>query len=314
MRPNVMLECLQERFVRVIVQKTAVGIGKMNNTLSQAEIIDYLRQHIEAGCTDMLADAPVDHYAAVETAPPQNIASTPTETETANPAAPPTSAPQNLQKAVAAPTTEPVTAAFSSAEAISDAAELAKNANSLEQLQTAMAGFDGCQLKTTAKNLVFCDGVAGAKIMLIGEAPGQDEDRQGKPFVGRSGQLLDLMLASIGISRADNLYISNVVPWRPPGNRTPSSEEIALCKPFIARHIELAKPDILLLVGNISNKTLLQTETGITKLRGQWQNYQADGLDIPALPLLHPAYVLRRPETKVDFWADLCRLKEKLAE
>ena len=149
--------------------------------------------------------------------------------------------------------------------------------------------------------------------MLIGEAPGQDEDRQGKPFVGRSGQFLDTMLAAIGISRTDNLYISNVVPWRPPGNRTPSLDEIALCKPFIARHIALAKPDILLLVGNISTKTLLETETGITKLRGQWQTYQADDLSIPALPLLHPAYVLRRPETKADVWADLCGLKKRLA-
>ena len=121
------------------------------------------------------------------------------------------------------------------------------------------------------------------------------------------------MLAAIGISRTDNLYISNVVPWRPPGNRTPSLDEIALCKPFIARHIALAKPDILLLVGNISTKTLLETETGITKLRGQWQTYQADDLSIPALPLLHPAYVLRRPETKADVWADLCGLKKRLA-
>jgi DNA polymerase len=110
-----------------------------------------------------------------------------------------------------------------------------------------------------------------------------------------------------------NLYISNVVPWRPPGNRTPSSDEIALCQPFIARHIALAKPDMLLLVGNISNKTLLATDTGITKLRGQWQRYEADGLSIPALPLLHPAYVLRRPETKADVWIDLCSLKKRLA-
>ncbi len=296
----------------------------MNNTLSQAEIIDYLRQHIEAGCTDMLADAPVDHYAAVETAPSSPPLNTPSTLPSIDAETTQNSAPPTAETPIAAPTAsptnmaEPVTASLasslSSAEAISDAAALAKNANSLADLQDAMAGFDGCQLKTTAKNLVFCDGVEGAKIMLIGEAPGQDEDRQGKPFVGRSGQFLDLMLAAIGISRAENLYISNVVPWRPPGNRTPSADEIALCKPFISRHIELAKPDILLLVGNISNKTLLDTETGITKLRGQWQNYQAGESEIPALPLLHPAYVLRRPETKVDVWADLCRLKEKLAE
>jgi len=269
----------------------------MNKPLSQAEIIDCLRQHIEAGCTDMLADEPVNHYQATA------------ETLTPPPPAQPMAQPTTQAAAMAEPMTPPLSADAASSEA----AQLAKAATSLAELQAAMAGFDGCHLKTTAKNLVFCDGIEGARIMLIGEAPGQDEDRQGKPFVGRSGQLLDMMLASIGISRAENLYISNVVPWRPPGNRTPSADEIALCKPFIARHIELAKPDILLLVGNISNKTLLDTETGITKLRGQWQSYTADGLEIPALPLLHPAYVLRRPETKADFWADLCRLKEKLA-
>lgn len=293
----------------------------MGATLSQAEIIDYLRQHIEAGCTDLLADAPVNHYQAaadpmIEDAPRhQNAAQAETvapEAVSPKPLAPQpeTASPTNqLPTAMA----EPQAPSLSGDAAEAGAVALAQNAQTLEELEAAMRGFEGCALKKTAKNLVFSDGIASAKIMLVGEAPGQDEDRQGKPFVGRSGQLLDQMLESIGITRNENLYIANVVPWRPPGNRTPSIDEIALCKPFIARHIALAKPDILLLVGNISNKTLLNTETGITKLRGQWQSYAADGLSIPVLPLLHPAYVLRRPETKADFWSDLCGLKAKLA-
>ena len=271
----------------------------MADSPSRAEIIDMLRQHVEAGCTDMLTDAPVNQFAPSEirlglksdSAPPRD----------------------NSQAQPTGPATTPLAIPQVSPETRIDTHNLAASADSLDDLRATMDHFDGCALKKTAKNTVFCDGVAGAKIMLIGEAPGQDEDRQGKPFVGRSGQLLDTMLAAIGITREENLYISNIVPWRPPGNRSPSIEEIVTCKPFIARHIALAKPDILLLVGNISNKTLLDTQTGITKLRGQWQSYEADGLKIPALPLLHPAYVLRRPETKADMWADLCQLQKRLA-
>ena len=279
----------------------------MQATLSQAQIIDMLRQHIEAGCTDMLADAPVNHYAAAPKPQMEQV-------QPEMPQAEPPYAEAPLEKpTVAKPVmAEPATPTLS-ASAAADPQMAAAKADTLDELRAIMADYDGCPLKKTAKNLVFSDGNPEAKIMLIGEAPGQDEDRQGKPFVGRSGQLLDQMLAAIGINRGDNLYIANVVPWRPPGNRTPSADEIAICKPFIARHIELVQPDILLLVGNISNKTLLNTETGITKLRGQWQNYQADEGNIAALPLLHPAYVLRRPETKADVWADLCRLKAKLA-
>ena len=282
-------------------------MGMINKALSQAEIIDALRQHVEAGCTDMLAETPTDHYAAAATQELQSHdAPSQAATNDTRPAAPPVPAAANSLA-------EPVTPLATASVAMPDTADLAKTADTLDALRQIMADYDGCALKKTAKNLVFSDGAANAKIMLIGEAPGQDEDRQGKPFVGRSGQLLDQMLAAIGLSRTENLYIANVVPWRPPGNRTPSADEIALCKPFVQRHIDLMQPDILLLVGNISNKTLLETETGITKLRGQWQSYGAEGQGITVLPLLHPAYVLRRPETKADFWADLCRLKAKLA-
>ena len=277
----------------------------MTDSLSRADIVDMLRQHVEAGCTDMLADAPIDHFSTPESVP--EAAPAPIMADAAAEAI---AAPSSAQPDIA----KPEAPAQANAATDADTQALAAAADGLDDLRTAMENFDGCGLKKTAKNTVFCDGVRGAKIMLIGEAPGGDEDREGKPFVGRSGQLLDAMLAAIGVNRAENLYISNIIAWRPPGNRTPSADEIALCKPFIARHIVLAKPDILLLVGNISNKTLLETETGITKLRGQWQNYQADGLSIPALPLLHPAYVLRRPETKSDYWQDLCGLKTRLAD
>ena len=280
-------------------------------TLTQAEIIDMLRQHVQAGCTDVLAEAPVDQFAAApqidtpQSAPPQG--------------APPQTAPPQSKAPTASPTASPIAKpvtttapAMGDDEAIAAATALAEKADTLAALKDAMQGFDGCALKTTAKNLVFSDGIADAKIMIIGEAPGQDEDRQGKPFVGNAGQMLDQMLAAIGLSRAENVNISYIVPWRPPGNRTPTLDEIAICKPFITRHIELVQPDILLLVGNISNKTLLDTSTGITKLRGQWHDYALGDKTAQALPMLHPAYVLRRPETKKDVWADLCALKKVL--
>ena len=283
------------------------------STLTRSEIIDLLRQHVQAGCTDVLAHEPVNQFAAAPQQMPAAVAS---------PAAPPAAGPvdNTPPPAVAetqTPLAKPVTPAappMAEEDAIAAATALAAKAETLDDLQSAMADFDGCALKATAKNLVFSDGQRQAKIMIVGEAPGGDEDRQGKPFVGRAGQLLDQMLASIGLSRDENVYITNVVPWRPPGNRTPSLDEIALCKPFITRHIELIQPDILLLFGNISNKTLLGTATGITKLRGQWQAYENGGVTIKALPLLHPAYILRRPETKVDMWADLCALKKDLLD
>lgn len=290
--------------------------------LTQAEIIDMLRLHCEAGCTDVLTETSVDRYAAPaqtngkspEMSPEMSAemsASAPApETQAGPPTAIPPKSMAEPTAAIARPVTAPAAAA--SGTAIETATALAAAAVTLADLQSAMAQFDGCTLKTTAKNMVFSDGQPAAKIMLIGEAPGQDEDRQGKPFVGRSGQLLDAMLGAVGVSRDENLYIANVVPWRPPGNRTPTADEIAVCEPFIRRHIALMKPDLLLLVGNISNKTLLGTQTGITKLRGQWQSYEADSLAVPTLPLLHPAYVLRRPETKAACWADLCDLKTKL--
>lgn len=269
--------------------------------LTQNQIIDMLHQHVQAGCTDVLADEPVNQFAAA-----QATQITPMERETAPP-----QAVAEMQTPLAKPVT-PAAPSMADEDAIAGATALAAKAETLDDLANTMAAFDGCALKATAKNLVFSDGQRDAKIMIVGEAPGGDEDRHGKPFVGRAGQLLDQMLAAIGLSRDDNVYITNVVPWRPPGNRTPSLDEIAVCKPFITRHIELVQPEVLLLVGNISNKTLLATSTGITKLHGQWQEYDNGGSSVKTLPLLHPAYILRRPETKAAMWADLCALKNHL--
>lgn len=193
------------------------------------------------------------------------------------------------------------------------AASLAAAAHTLEELREAMAGFTGSPLRETATNLVFSDGVAGAGTMLIGEAPGAEEDRQGKPFVGASGQLLDRMFATIGLSRAENLYITNILPFRPPGNRTPTDAEIALFLPFVLRHIALAKPRRLVLAGGVAAKGLLQSREGITRLRGRWHQVSIlNGQVLKAIPTLHPAYLLRTPLAKRDAWADLLMLQRDM--
>ena len=179
----------------------------------------------------------------------------------------------------------------------------------LVALRDAMASFEGCELKRTASNLVFADGNAQAKIMLIGEAPGRDEDKAGLPFVGRAGQLLDQMLACVGLDRT-SVYITNILPWRPPGNRTPTSEEIAMMRPFLEKHIEIVAPDIIVAVGGTSAKALLDTTTGIMRLRGKITDYQTGfGNKIPLLPCLHPAYLLRSPQHKKMAFSDLITLK-----
>ena len=187
-------------------------------------------------------------------------------------------------------------------------------AQSVEELREALTKFDGCALRKTAMNLVFSDGNPLSSIMLVGEAPGADEDRQGKPFVGVSGQLLDQMLAGVGLNR-ENTYISNVIFWRPPGNRSPTDSEIAACLPFVERHIALIKPKVLVLLGGVAAKTLLRTKDGITRIRGRWVDYQtADGETIPCLPIYHPAFLLRQPASKRQAWNDLLLLIKKVNE
>jgi uracil-DNA glycosylase family 4 len=196
---------------------------------------------------------------------------------------------------------------------IQDAQSLATQATTLEELRLAMDSFEGCPLKKTAMHTVFADGNPKAEIMLVGEAPGADEDRQGLPFVGLSGQLLDRMFAAIGYDRT-TLYISNIIPWRPPGNRPPTLEETTICLPFIERHIALANPKVLIFVGGVAAKTLLKSTEGITRLRGKWLSYTNSYLDhsISGYAIFHPAYLLRSPAQKKYAWLDLLKLKIEL--
>jgi DNA polymerase len=203
-------------------------------------------------------------------------------------------------------------------EVAASAQSLAESVADLPALREALAAFDGCSLKTTATNLVFGVGQTPADVMLIGEAPGRDEDREGMPFVGVSGQLLDVMLNYVDLNRNKNIYITNIVPWRPPGNRNPTDAEIAACLPFLARHIALVAPRILVFLGATAAKTLLDHSEGITKLRGKWYEYAAPALEdaglapIPAMATLHPAYLLRQPAQKRAAWKDLLSVRQRL--
>lgn len=237
-----------------------------------------LEWQAELGATEALCDAPVNRYALEQAAP--------------------------KPKPGAAPAPPPKPKEVNPAEV---AQKAAKGAASLPALHDALAAFDHCDLKRGARNLVFSDGQPGARVMIIGEAPGRDEDLQGKPFVGRAGQLLDKMLETIGLSRAESVYITNVLPWRPPQNRDPLPAEIAMLTPFLERHVALAEPDILVLMGNISCQAVLG-KRGITRLRGKWDQ----AWNKPVMPMFHPAYLLRQPSQKRLAWADLLELKARL--
>jgi DNA polymerase len=192
------------------------------------------------------------------------------------------------------------------------AREAVKGVATLEELRAALDRFEGCALKSTAKQLVFADGNPNAKIMFVGEAPGRDEDIEGLPFVGRSGKLLDRMLAAIGLDRS-SVYIANILPWWPPGNRTPTPQESQICLPFIQRQIELVDPDILVCLGGSASQTLLGIKDGITKARGRWFNYQNGGREIRAMATFHPAFLLRSPLQKRLAWRDFLAIKKALS-
>ena len=194
----------------------------------------------------------------------------------------------------------------------SSARALAEAATDLEALRSALADFDGCALKRTATQLAFADGVPGSRVMFVGEAPGAEEDRLGRPFVGRAGQLLDRMLGAVGLDR-QTVYVANVVPWRPPGNRTPTPQETQICLPFIKRQIDLADPEFLVCLGGSAVRTLLGVQTGITRARGSWFAYpRQDGREIRAFAMLHPAFLLRQPAHKRYAWADMRALASAL--
>lgn len=205
----------------------------------------------------------------------------------------------------------PAAATAAPTEIAADARRLAAGAQTLGDLEALVASFEGCSLKASARQLCFADGAPGARVMILGEAPGAEEDRSGRPFVGRAGQLLDRMLASVGLDRS-SVYIANVVPWRPPGNRTPTPQEVAICLPFTLRQIELAAPEFLVTLGAPATQTVLGSKEGIFKARGRWVEQNVGEARLRILPMLHPAYLLRQPLHKRLAWRDLLRLRRAL--
>lgn len=259
--------------------------------------IELLKLYVDAGADEAIGEAPHDRFAEAVAPPPP--APAPAPAPDIKPAAP---SPATAKRSPAPP-------------AAGNAQEIAQACTSLDALYAAIEAFDGCSLKETATNTVIRDGNPEAKLMIVGEAPGGEEDRRGLPFVGPAGRLLDRMLAAIGLTR-DEAYITNIVFWRPPGNRNPTPDEIATCLPFARRQIELLTPKVLVPVGGVAAKTLLERSEGITRLRGTWRDYTSPGLaaPIPAMPTFHPAYLLRQPLQKREAWRDLLAIKARLAE
>ena len=259
---------------------------------------DILSFYLEAGVDALLGEEPIDRMA--DEVPPPAVIPQPT----AAPAPPPRKEPERTFVQPAPPASPDA--------AVMAAREAAKTAASLEDLRALLDKFEGCSLRNTATQLAFADGNPQARVMFVGEAPGYEEDISGRPFVGRSGKLLDQMLAAIGLDRT-TAYIANVVPWRPPGNRTPTPQETAICLPFIRRQIELANPDILVCLGGPSAQTLLSIKEGITRSRGRWFTYDTGTREIRALPTFHPAFLLRSPLQKRLAWRDFLAVKKALA-
>jgi uracil-DNA glycosylase len=272
----------------------------MSLPISPEEAVALLRWYADMGVDMAVADDPIDRFAesAVSVRAPAVMVSA---AETSRPASPPTR--------LASPASALLT---STPDAVELAArEQAREARTLDELRDILDRFEGCTLKATASRLVFADGAPDAELMFVGEAPGRDEDIQGKPFVGRSGQLLDRMLAAIGLDRT-KAYIANVVPWRPPGNRDPTPQETTICRPFIERQIELVNPKVLVCLGARSAQSLLGVSDGILKMRGRWLEYDVAGRQIRAMATLHPAYLLRQPVQKRLAWRDFRAIRAAL--
>jgi DNA polymerase len=266
---------------------------------------ELLAFYLEAGADALLGEEPVDRFAGGETAPS-------TRAPSPEPAAPRPTLAAKPRIGAERPAAPPPQAAPPSPDVASmDARAQARAAASLDELRRILAGFDGCELKRHAKQLVFADGNPQARVMFVGEAPGRDEDIEGLPFVGRSGKLLDLMLKAIGLDRT-TAYIANVIPWRPPGNRTPTPQETQICLPFIQRQIELVDPEVLVCLGGPSSQTLLGFTDGIMKSRGRWLAYATGTREIRAIATLHPAYLLRQPLHKRLAWRDFLAIRKAL--
>ena len=269
------------------------------------QIVALLQWYADMGVDIAIGDEPVDRFAE-SALPPASPARALPEPEPARRTPTATAQPRMASPAPSMLTTSP--------DAVELAArEQARSARTLDELRDLLERFDGCALKATANRLVFADGAPDAKVMFVGEAPGRDEDIQGKPFVGRSGQLLDRMLTAIGLDRT-KAYIANVVPWRPPGNRDPTPQETTICRPFIERQIELVAPKVLVCLGARSAQALLGVTDGILKLRGRWLDYELSGQRIRAVATLHPAYLLRQPVQKRLAWRDFRAIRAALEQ
>ena len=271
---------------------------------SSPDLAALLKWYVLHGLDETIGEETIDRFAivapapAAAAAPAASIAPTPFRPAAPSPAAAPR-APVPLE----------------SPQIVEDARALAAGCATIAELEAAIRSFEGCALKRTAKNTVFADGLPTAPVMIVGEAPGADEDRLGKPFVGVSGQLMDRMMGAIGLTRGEGFYITNILFWRPPGNRTPTLAEQAMCLAFTRRHIELVRPRLLILAGGTAAKAVLDTAEGIMRLRGKWTSVRTDdGMEIPTMPTFHPAYLLRTPASKRQSWSDLLALDKKLKE
>jgi uracil-DNA glycosylase len=293
----------------------------MPDARQRADLVALLAWYQDAGVDAVLDEAPTDWFGKGDTAPGAHIrlgGDTSAASDAGRAAAladrPATEAVRPAQRPVPQPAA-PAARQFTGAapdDAAMAARQSARAATNLEALQVALARFDGCGLKATAKNLCFYRGSAQAALMIIGEAPGREEDLEGKPFVGRAGQLLDKMLAAIGLSEAD-VHITNVVYWRPPGNRTPTPQEAQVCRPFLERQIELVAPKLLMTLGGPAATAVLDVQGGIMKARGKWREATFGGHTMRAMPSLHPAYLLRSPAAKRLAWRDLLAVRAALA-
>ena len=266
---------------------------------------ELLAFYIDAGADALLGEAPVDRMADEPVAEPLPERKRRGEREGGGGTRSPQSDPPASGEGKTAPLPPPDVAATAARDA-------ASNAATLDELRALLEGFTGCGLRATATRLVFADGNPAARVMFVGEAPGYEEDMSGTPFVGRSGKLLDRMMAAIGLDRT-SAYIANVVPWRPPGNRTPTPQETAICLPFVRRQIELANPDMLVCLGGPSAQTLLGTRDGITRTRGRWFPFDTGTREIRAIATFHPAFLLRSPLQKRLAWRDFLAIKKALA-
>jgi len=267
------------------------------NTVRDKAVREILAFYQEAGVDAVIGETPVDRLAET---PPAPVASPVRSASVPVPASP---------RVLPSP---PAAVRPSSPDAAAMAArEAARTASNLDELRAILDRFEGCALRATATRLAFARGNPQARVMLVGEAPGYEEDQSGLPFVGRSGQLLDRMLAAIGLDES-SVYIANIVPWRPPGNRTPTPQESAICLPFVLRQIELANPDVLVCMGNPSTQTLLNTREGITRTRGRWFPFSTGTREIRAMPTYHPAFLLRSPLNKRLAWRDFMAIKKAL--